>query len=121
MTCTAGAREAGLYLSQDDDATWAPFTALPFRSKQRVVFDPTRSEEIILTTFGSGVFSANHAEIAACDYLPSLGGAVHDRWPDRQLPVWITMIGRNSHAKTHQVRKRIVSCSERRGLRICRC
>jgi photosystem II stability/assembly factor-like uncharacterized protein len=55
MTLTEGAPEAGLYLSRDDGATWAPFTTLPFRNIQRVAFDPARPGEIILTTFGSSI------------------------------------------------------------------
>jgi photosystem II stability/assembly factor-like uncharacterized protein len=55
MTCTEGAREAGLYLSRDDGATWEPVSSLPFRNIQRVVFDPAHPQEIILTTFGSSV------------------------------------------------------------------
>jgi photosystem II stability/assembly factor-like uncharacterized protein len=55
LTCTEGAHEAGLYLSRDDGATWEPFTTLPFRNIQRVVFDPARPQEIILTTFGSSI------------------------------------------------------------------
>jgi photosystem II stability/assembly factor-like uncharacterized protein len=55
MTLTEGAPESGLYLSRDDGATWSPFEGLPFRNIQRVVFDPARPEEIILTTFGSSI------------------------------------------------------------------
>jgi photosystem II stability/assembly factor-like uncharacterized protein len=55
MTLTEGSREAGLYLSRDDGATWEPFTTLPFRNIQRVTFDPARPGEIVLTTFGSSV------------------------------------------------------------------
>ncbi len=42
-------------LRTDDGATWEPFTTLPFRNIQRVVFDPARPKEIILTTFGSSI------------------------------------------------------------------
>jgi photosystem II stability/assembly factor-like uncharacterized protein len=55
MTLTEGAREAGLYLSRDDGATWEPFPTLPFRNIQRVAFDPARPGEILLTTFGSSI------------------------------------------------------------------
>ena len=55
LTCTEGAREAGLYLSRDDGEPWQPFSTLPFRNIQRVTFDPARPREIILTTFGSSV------------------------------------------------------------------
>jgi photosystem II stability/assembly factor-like uncharacterized protein len=55
MTLTEDAPEAGLYLSKDDGATWAPFTSLPFRNIQRVAFDPAHPDEIILTTFGSSI------------------------------------------------------------------
>jgi photosystem II stability/assembly factor-like uncharacterized protein len=54
-TLTEGAAESGLYLSRDDGATWEAFATLPFRNIQRVVFDPARPKEIILTTFGSSV------------------------------------------------------------------
>jgi len=54
-TLTESAPEAGLYLSRDDGATWEPFAALPFRNIQRVVFDPARPKEMILTTFGSSI------------------------------------------------------------------
>jgi hypothetical protein len=55
LTCTEGARQAGLYLSRDDGASWEPFSTLPFRNIQRVTFDPARPKEIILTTFGSSI------------------------------------------------------------------
>jgi len=55
MTLTEGAREAGLYLSQDDGATWEPFAKLGFCNIQRVIYDPMRPGEIILTTFGNSV------------------------------------------------------------------
>jgi photosystem II stability/assembly factor-like uncharacterized protein len=55
MTLTEGAPEAGLYLSRDNGATWAPFSTLPFRNIQRVAFDPAHPDQIILTTFGSSI------------------------------------------------------------------
>jgi len=56
MTLTEGAREAGLYLSRDDGATWESFTELPFSNIQRVHFDPHRKNRIYVTTFGGSVF-----------------------------------------------------------------
>jgi len=55
-TLTEGAREAGLYLSKDDGATWAPFARLPFVNIQRVHFDPQVPRQIIVTTFGGSVW-----------------------------------------------------------------
>jgi photosystem II stability/assembly factor-like uncharacterized protein len=55
ITLTEGAKEAGLYLSKDDGATWQPFSTLPFRNIQRIVFDPAHPKEMILTTFGSAI------------------------------------------------------------------
>lgn len=56
MTLTEGAPRAGLWLSQDNGATWKPFNALPFGNVQRVEFDPADDTKIYLATFGGSIW-----------------------------------------------------------------
>jgi hypothetical protein len=56
MTLTEGAPGPGLWLTQDDGATWDPFPDLPFSNIQRVAFDRTHETQMIVTTFGGSVW-----------------------------------------------------------------
>jgi len=62
MTLTEGAPGAGLWLSQDNGATWKAMNGLPFSNVQRVTFDPANDNLIYVTTFGGSVWRGPAAE-----------------------------------------------------------
>ena len=56
MTLTEGNPGAGLWLSRDNGQTWTAFSRLPFSNIQRVVFDPSDKNQMVITTFGGSVW-----------------------------------------------------------------
>ncbi|HLK55844.1 MAG TPA: hypothetical protein VKU00_04750, partial [Chthonomonadaceae bacterium] len=62
MTLTEGAPGAGLWLSQDNGATWKPMMGLPFSNAQRITFDPADPNRIYVTTFGGSVWRCPASE-----------------------------------------------------------
>ncbi|MEK7766951.1 MAG: hypothetical protein AAB368_12000, partial [bacterium] len=53
---------AGLWLSRDDGATWAPLAGLPFANVIRVEFGPDDDGAIFVATFGGSVWRGPEAE-----------------------------------------------------------
>lgn len=62
MTLCEGAPGSGLWLSQDNGATWKAMNGLPFSNGQRVAFDPANDNVIYVTTFGGSVWRGPAAE-----------------------------------------------------------
>jgi len=56
MTLTEGAPGAGLWLTRNNGQTWEAFDEMPFSNIQRVVFDPSQSTSVYVTTFGGSVW-----------------------------------------------------------------
>ncbi|MGH7144580.1 MAG: WD40/YVTN/BNR-like repeat-containing protein [Planctomycetota bacterium] len=65
MTLSEGPPEAGLYLSQDNGATWTPYLEMPFGNAQRVAFDPKNDSIIYVCTFGGSIFKLGAVPRAA--------------------------------------------------------
>ncbi len=59
----AGGTRHGLFFSADGGRRWLWCKEFPFSSAQSITFNPRNTDEIIITTFGSGVWSGSVKEI----------------------------------------------------------
>ena len=62
LTLCEDAPGAGLWLSRDDGATWAPMNGLPFANAMRVEFGPEPDGRIFVSTFGGSVWRGPEVE-----------------------------------------------------------
>ncbi len=61
----AGATNNGLFFSKNGGKSWLWCKEFPFSNAQSITFNPKNLDEIIVTTFGSGVWSASIKELLA--------------------------------------------------------
>ncbi len=59
----AGGTNNGLFFSIDGGRRWRWYPEFPFSNVQSITFNPRNTDEVILTTFGSGVWSASLKEL----------------------------------------------------------
>jgi len=62
MALSENPPDAGLWLSQDNGATWNAMRGLPFGNVQRITFDPDDPDDIYVCTMGACVWRGPAAE-----------------------------------------------------------